>query len=395
MTKSIPDEDSKLLLLLSAAAKKHRPMMLTDLEKLVRIESPSDDKAAVDRASRYVAESFQAIGGKVRWHRQKHFGDLLEIRFRPSSTKTSLPKPILLLGHLDTVWPIGSLETMPFQIKKGTVFGPGIFDMKAGVIMALHALAMLQESGSLRVPVIVLMNSDEEVGSPCSRPITEKVAQECSAVFVLEPAQGIQGAYKTARKGVGEYSICVEGLAAHSGVDFEHGHSAILELARLIEKISQFTDLKSGLTVNPGIIRGGTRVNVVPAEASVAIDVRIARMRDAARIERLFRGLSPTDSKCKINITGGINRPPMERSSGTVHLYRQAECVAEKIGFPLEEASTGGGSDGNFTSSLGIPTLDGMGAVGEGAHAAHESISLNMLAPRTALLAAMIANRKE
>jgi glutamate carboxypeptidase len=370
--------------------------MLEQLEALVSIESPSEDKAAVDRVSRVMAHWFESLGGKTRWHRQKQFGDLLEVRFRASARRTSgkaggRSKPILLLGHLDTVWPMGTLATMPFRVTKGKAYGPGVYDMKAGVVMALHALTMLIERQALTTPVVVLLVSDEEIGSPVSRAVTEKIAKECSAVFVLEPAQGLQGAYKTARKGVGHYSVHVRGVAAHSGVDFEQGHSAVLELARLIEKISRFTDLKTGLTVNPGTICGGTRSNVIAAEAQAEVDVRIARMRDAARVERLFRGLRATDRACTLTITGGMNRPPMERSRGTVALFQQAKGLARAMGFALEEASTGGGSDGNFTAALGIPTLDGMGAVGEGAHAMHESIVLCELAKRTALLAAMIA----
>ncbi len=379
-------------------AKERQRLMLEQLSALVAIESPSDNKAAVDCASRQVASWLQALGGKVRWHKQKKFGDLLEVRLMPTPHKikahrTQSRKPVLLLGHLDTVWPMETLAAMPFRIQKGRAFGPGIYDMKAGVMMAVHALAMLREAEALDTPVIVLLNSDEEIGSPCSRALTEKLALECSAVFVLEPGQGPQAAYKTSRKGVGVYSVHVQGIAAHSGVDFEKGHSAVLELARQIEIISQFTDLKTGLTVNPGVVCGGTRVNVIAAEAQAEIDVRIARMRDAARIDRLFHALRPADRACTLKITGGMNRPPMERSAGTVRLFQQAKKLAHGLGFVLEEASTGGGSDGNFTAALGIPTLDGMGASGEGAHARHESILLDALAPRTALLAAMIANQ--
>jgi glutamate carboxypeptidase len=369
---------------------------LEQLRELVSIESPSEDKAAVDLASRLVAGWFERLGGKIRWHRQKKFGDLLEVRFgatgqRPRGTAGRRSQQILLLGHLDTVWPMGTLAKMPFRVAKGKAFGPGVYDMKAGVVMALHAVAMLRERQAQRTPVVVLLVSDEEIGSPVSRALTEKIARECSAVFVLEPAQGVRGAYKTARKGVGSYSVHVRGVAAHSGVDFEKGHSAVLELARLIEKISRFTDLKTGLTVNPGTICGGSRTNVIAADAHAEVDVRIARMRDAARVEKLFRGLRVTDRACTLTITGGMNRPPMERSRGTVALFQQAKGFADAMGFALDEASTGGGSDGNFTAALGIPTLDGMGAVGEGAHAAHESIMLGELAKRTALLAAMIA----
>jgi glutamate carboxypeptidase len=379
---------------LLSAAKQSQRDLLVKLEELVLIESPSENKAAVDRASRLVAGWLQEVGGRVRWHKQQEFGDLLEVRIGRvgSVTAKSAPrKPVLLLGHLDTVWPMGTLAAMPFRVTKERAFGPGIFDMKAGAVIAVQALTMLRDAKASHAPVVVLLNSDEEVGSPCSRAVTEKLARECSAVFVLEPAQGPQGAYKTARKGVGQYSVHVRGVAAHSGVDFEVGHSAVLELARLIEKIAQFTDLTIGMTVNAGLMRGGTRVNVVAAEAWAEIDVRIARTRDAGRIERLFRALRPADRACSVTIAGGVNRPPMERGSGTVKLFRRAKKLADALGFTLEEASTGGGSDGNFTAALGIATLDGMGAVGEGAHAAHESILLAALAPRTALLAAMIA----
>ncbi len=260
--------------------------------------------------------------------------------------------------------------------------------MKAGVVMALAALRTLRELKLTR-PVTLLLNSEEEVGSPVSRPITERVAQGCAAVFVLEPAQGL--AYKTARKGVGHFELQITGVGAHSGVDFERGHSAIRELAYQIEVASEFTDLARGMTVNAGVVAGGTRSNVVAASARAEFDVRVARAADAARVERRFRGLTPRDPGCRLSVAGGMNRPPMERKAGTIALFKQARELARELGFALEEASTGGGSDGNFTAALGAPTLDGMGAVGDGAHAAHESIVVEHLVPRTALLAAMLA----
>jgi glutamate carboxypeptidase len=374
---------------LSRAVQARRPLLLQQLEQLVCAESPTDDKRAVDAAATLTADWFQAAGATVRRHRQKEFGDLLEMRFPAHGVPKSAP-PILLLGHLDTVWPAGTLKTMPFRVTKSRAYGPGVLDMKAGVVMALHAMEALQATGMSHPPVIVLLNSEEEVGSPVSRPVTEKLAEGCRAVFVLEPAQGPQGAYKTARKGVGDYTLRVTGVAAHSGVDFAKGHSAVLELARLLLRVAKFTDLKTGLTVNPGVIRGGTRVNVVAAAAEADVDVRIARSRDAARVERMFHALRPTDRACTLTITGGLNRPPMERTAAIAQLFRQAKALAAGLGIALEEASTGGGSDGNFTAALGIPTLDGMGACGEGAHADHESIELDSLVPRTALLAAMI-----
>ena len=243
---------------------------------------------------------------------------------------------------------------------------------------------------SLARPVIFLLNSDEEVGSPVSRAITERLALESAAVMVLEPAQGL--AYKTARKGVGHYNVEVTGIASHSGVDFERGHSAVLELAKLIQTISGFTNLARKMTVNCGVIAGGTRSNVVASQAHTEVDVRIAKASDAAYVEKLFRGLNVSDPHCKLTVTGGINRPPMERKAGTIALFKKARSLAAELGFTLKEAATGGGSDGNFTAALGIPTLDGMGAVGAGAHAAHESVIIEHLVPRTALLAAMIAS---
>jgi glutamate carboxypeptidase len=363
--------------------------MARTLRALVEAESPSDDKAAVDAVARLAAGFAEACGGRVKLHKQKHFGNVLEVRFGPARSRR---KPILLLGHLDTVWPLGTLKTMPWREAGGRggprFWGPGVLDMKAGVAMALAGVRALGQVGISR-PVTLLLNPDEEVGSPASRPITERLALASSAVLVLEPAQGL--ACKTARKGVGDYHLHVTGVAAHSGVDFERGHSAILELARLIEKVAGFTDLSVGRTVNPGVTSGGTRSNVIAEHAYADVDVRIARASDAAKVAKLFRGLRCADPKCKLEIAGGLNRPPMERKPGTVALYRQARKLAAELGFMLDEAATGGGSDGNFTAALGVPTLDGLGAVGEGAHAAHESVVVEHLVPRTALLAALLA----
>lgn len=368
----------------------NEPALLKMLQQLVEIESPSDNKAAVDRCVGAVGAIAESLGGRPKHHRQRHFGDVLELRFAPSHRKAASARPLMLLGHLDTVWPLGTLANMPFRIGDGRAWGPGTLDMKAGVTMGLTALLVLRDLEALRRPIIFLLNSDEEVGSTASCPITEKLARESEAVFVLEPAQGPKGAYKTARKGVGDYTLRVRGVASHAGVDFERGHSAIHELAWQLEKVRGFTELNRGLTVNAGVIRGGTRTNVVAAEAEAEIDVRIARAADAARIDRKFRSLRVRDRGCVLQVEGGMNRPPMERSRGTVALFRRAATLARQIGFTLEEAATGGGSDGNFTAALGVPTLDGMGGVGEGAHASHESVVLRDLVPRTALLAEMI-----
>jgi len=358
----------------------------TNLETLVNQESPSEDRHAVNAAMALTASWSESFGARVKRHKQTHFGDVLELRFRHSRKGQ---KPVLLLGHLDTVWPLGTLKGMPWRVAEGRYWGPGVLDMKAGVVMALSALSALREL-HLERPATLLLNSDEEVGSTVSRSITERLALESAAVLVLEPAQGL--AYKTSRKGVGQYNVEVTGVGAHSGVDFERGHSAVLELAKLVQTISNFTNLDRKLTVNCGVIAGGTRSNVVPSHAFTDVDVRIAKASDAAYVEKLFGGLKASDPKCKLTITGGINRPPMERKAGTIALFKKARQLATELGFSLEEAATGGGSDGNFTAALGVPTLDGMGAVGDGAHAAHESVVIEHLVPRTALLAAMIAS---
>ncbi|MGA2672359.1 MAG: M20 family metallopeptidase [Terracidiphilus sp.] len=373
---------------LLAGARRKQSALLDLTRQLVRAESPSDDKAAVDACIAMAVAQAKALDGRVKLHRQRGFGDVLEARFGPK-TKAGDAKPILLLGHLDTVWPLGTLKTMPCRLGEGRLWGPGTLDMKAGVAMAFTAVEMLAEARLLQREIVLLLNSDEEVGSPVSRPITERLAAGCAAVYVLEAAQGL--AYKTARKGTGIWRIEVQGVAAHAGVDFEKGANAIRELARVVETVSGWTDLKHGLTVSVGVAGGGTKSNVIPAEAWAEVDVRIARKADGARIERKFAGLKAADKACALAVTGGINRPPMERTRGTQKLFRQARALAVELGFALEEASTGGASDGNFTSALGIPTLDGMGAVGEGAHARHESIVVEHLAPRVALLAALLA----
>jgi glutamate carboxypeptidase len=373
--------DSKTIL---RHVEKKKKWIHDSLHELVQQESPSEDPQAVNAAMDLTERLAGEQGTRIKRHKQRQFGDVLELRFGPSRSSR---KPVLLLGHLDTVWPIGTLKKMPWREKDGRYWGPGVLDMKAGVVMALAALNTLSELDSAR-PVVLLLNSEEEVGSPVSRAITERLALKSTAVLVLEPAQGL--AYKTARKGVGHYHVQVTGVGAHSGVDFERGHSAVLELAKLIQTISNFTNLTRKLTVNCGVIAGGTRSNVVAPSAYTEVDVRIAKASDAAYVEKLFRSLKVSDPHCKLAVTGGINRPPMERKAGTIALFKKARTLAAELGFVLEEAATGGGSDGNFTAALGIPTLDGMGAVGEGAHAAHESVVIEHLIPRTALLAAMI-----
>jgi glutamate carboxypeptidase len=372
---------------LLAGARRKESSLVDLARKLVNVESPSDNKAEVDACVNLAAAEARERGGRIKLHRQRRVGNILEARFGPRRGK--LGAPLMLLGHLDTVWPIGTLRDMPCRIANGRLLGPGTLDMKVGVAMALTAIEMLSEADLLNREILLLLNSDEEIGSPASRPITENRARECSAVFVLEPAQGL--AYKTARKGTGNWRVDIRGKAAHAGVDFEKGASALRELAHVIETVSDWTDLKRGLTVSVGVAGGGGKTNVIPAEAFAEIDVRIAKLGDGSRIERKFSSLKTADKRCTLVIAGGINRPPMERTRGTIRLFELARSLAEELGLDLKEAATGGASDGNFTSALGVPTLDGMGAVGEGAHASHESVMLEHIAPRTALLAGMLA----
>ena len=371
-----------------AGARRSLPEILALTGKLVQSESPSDKKTAVDACLALAADEARALSGRVKLHRQKTQGDTLEARFGPRGKKTTADR-VLLLGHLATVGPVGTLKTMPFRQAGGRLFGPGVFDMKAGAAMAFAALRLLEEANLLQGEVLLLLSGDEEVGSSASRPLIEQLAQECSAVYVLEPALG--PAVKTARKGTGNWRIEIEGVAAHAGVDFEKGSSALRELARVIETVSGWTDLKRGRTVSVGLAGGGSKTNVVPAEAWAEVDVRIARKADGPRIEKKFAGLKAVDRQCTLRVEGGINRPPMERSRGTVKLYRRARTLAAEMGVELAEGATGGASDGNFTAALGIPTLDGLGAVGEGAHAAHESVAVDQLPVRTALLAGLLA----
>jgi glutamate carboxypeptidase len=368
---------------------KQQTRIVDTISQLVEIESPSDVKAAVDRLGAVLGSMFEEIGGQVTFHPAAKSGNQLQVDFKAPSTPRQ--KPVLLLGHMDTVYPIGTISKMPCRVAKGRVWGPGVLDMKAGIALALHVIGALSAWGLSR-PVTLLLVSDEEVGSKSSRAITEKSAQSAAAVLVLEPAYGLHGAVKTARKGIGDYTIKVTGKAAHSGLDFEQGQSAVLELAKQICEISKLVDLKRGITLNVGKVSGGTRVNVVPAEAIALVDLRVATARDGVRLDRKLRGLKPFNRKCKITVSGELNRPPMERTAGVASLYARAREIAKGLGWSLQEASVGGGSDGNFTAALGIPTLDGLGGVGEGAHAEHESIVISELPRRAALLAGLIQN---
>ena len=360
--------------------------MVETIMEMVEIESPSDNKKAADTMAARLAEMFSRLGGELRLHRAQEFGDHLQVDF--SGDRGA---PILLLGHYDTVYPLGTLRGMPCRRANGRIWGPGVLDMKSGIALMLHALEFLQlRNRRERRPVIVLLVSDEEVGSSSSRQITETLARKAAAVLVLEPSYGLRGAVKTARKGVGQYTIKVTGKGAHAGLDFKKGANAIVEMARQIIRVSNYTDLERGITVNAGTIQGGTRGNVVPAEAVATIDLRSARMKDAAGMDRKFRALKPFDRRCRVEVSGEINRPPMERTAAVAALFAKASEIARDLGWKLQEAAVGGASDGNFTAGMGIPTLDGLGGVGEGAHAISESVLISELPRRAALLAELI-----
>jgi glutamate carboxypeptidase len=364
-----------------------RDALVQTIREFVEVESPSDNKVAGDRMGAILANKFKTLGGRATVHRAEDYADNIQIDF-PGREGV---RPVLLLGHFDTVYPLGTLAKMPCHITSGGLHGPGVLDMKSGVALMFYAIEALKAwHGNLPRPVTVFLVSDEEVGSSSSRKITEELARKSAAVLVLEPAAGLRGAVKTARKGVGDYTLRVEGVAAHAGLDPGKGHSAVVELARQITSIAKLNDLKQGISVNPGVIRGGTRTNVVAADAVVEIDVRIKSVSQAKHLDRKIRGLKPFDKDCKLKVEGGINRFPMERTVGVAALYKKAQAISKQLDWKLEEAAVGGGSDGNFTAGMGIPTLDGLGGVGEGAHAVHEYIVISELPRRALLVAGMI-----
>ena len=373
-----------------------RGWLLETIEALVRLESPSDDKAAVDRCGHELAARLEAIGGRVTRIPQRDRGDHLRAEFEPANPGTFEPanprtrEPrILLLGHFDTVWPVGTLARMPLTAADGRLHGPGVFDMKAGIGIAMLATRALIASGLSR-RIVMLWTTDEEVGSGTSRLLIEEEARRSGAVLVLEPSLP-GGALKTSRKGCGEYEIVVRGVAAHAGVDPTRGASAIHELARQIVRVEQVQDLQRGVSVNVGRVSGGTRTNVIAEEARAVVDVRAPTAADARHIDGALRALAPVDPRTTVTVQGGIDRPPLERSDRVVRLYRVAQAVAAELGIELTEGATGGGSDGNFTAALGVSTLDGLGAIGDGAHALHEHVDVEALPDRAALVAGLVA----
>jgi glutamate carboxypeptidase len=363
----------------------NRDWLLEFIEALVAIESPSDDPAAVNRCGAELAARLESIGGKVTRVPSATAGDHLRIGFG------SGPRQILLLGHFDTVWPIGQLARMPLRRADGRLYGPGVFDMKAGIGLAALATRAMLDRGELRdFRITMLWTTDEEVGSTTSRALIETEAVKSDAVLVFEPSLP-GGALKTSRKGVGQFEMTARGVSAHAGLDPGKGVSAIRELARQILAIEDLQDPANGVTLTVGVVSGGTRANVVPAEARATIDARAVTRADADRVQRAMRALAPLTPGAQIEMKGGFDRPPLERTAAVVKLFEQARAVAAEIGIALEEGSAGGGSDGNFTGALGIPTLDGIGAIGDGAHALHEHVEIDALTPRAATIAGLLA----
>ena len=364
--------------------------MVRLLRSLVEIESFSTDKAAVDRCGARVAAESRTRGGAVRIVRNARRGNLVRVELAPGASADS--GQILVLGHVDTVYPAGTLRRMPFRVAQGRAWGPGTFDMKGGIVLALFAVEALRALGiAPRRKIVFLWTGDEEIGSESSRALIEKEARRSKAVLVLEPALGLRGLAKTRRKGIGGIEIIVHGLAAHAGVDPERGVNAAHELALQIARLMRMNDPQRGITVQATVISGGTATNVVPDLARAQVDVRFARARDAGGLERRLRGLRPILKGARIEVRGGINRPPLERTAAVARLFHHAQAMAREIGFRLDEGSTGGGSDGNLTAALGVPTLDGIGAVGDGAHSLREHVVIRDLPRRAAMLAGLFA----
>jgi glutamate carboxypeptidase len=365
------------------------PRMLATLRRFVTAESPSLEKAAADRCCRVIAKEWNGHGTHVESMAQKHRGDLLRITHAQSAPRPS--GQLLILGHYDTVYASGTLARMPFRLIGGKAYGPGTFDMKAGIVQALFALQALQQAGiPLRKHLVFLWTSDEEIGSESSRKFFEVEARRSDAVFILEPSFGPRGLLKTARKGVGEAELTVHGRASHAGLAAQEGINAIHELARQLSRIEKWNDLRRGVTVNAGTIEGGTRTNVIPERARVVLDLRALRVSDMRKLERQLHALRPLQRGARLEITGGFDRPPLERKMSAA-LFTRAQSIAKQMNLSLGECTVGGGSDGNFTAALGIPTLDGLGAVGDGAHSSREHVLVNTMPARAALLASLLA----
>jgi len=365
------------------------PQMLAMLRQFVGAESPSLEKAAADRCCGLIAEAWRKDGVRIERLAQKHRGDHLRIAHWPVRSRPT--GQLLVLGHYDTVYSSGTLRKMPFRISRGKAYGPGIFDMKTGIVQALFALRALQEiNAELRKRLVFLWTSDEEIGSESSRKLLEAEARRSDAVFVLEPSFGPRGLLKTARKGVGIAELIVHGRASHAGLAPQEGINAIHELAQQLARIEKWNDLRRGVTINAGLIEGGSRSNVIPERACAGLDLRALRVSDMRSLERRLHSLRAMRQGARLEITGGFDRPPLERKMSAA-LFARAKSLAAQMNLSLGECSVGGGSDGNFTAAMGVPTLDGLGAVGDGAHSANEHILVHTMPARAALLASLLA----
>jgi glutamate carboxypeptidase len=369
-----------------AVCAREREWVVEFVRALVWHESPSTDRGALDACGAFLAGRLAAAGASVTRLAAGSTTDHVLATWPGAGPR------VLLVGHFDTVWPVGQLARMPLHESDGKLFGPGVLDMKGGLGIGTLAARALAEAvpDAQRPRISLIATSDEEVGSRTSREAIERLARESAAVLVLEPALP-GGAVKTARKGVGEFIVTAHGISAHAGANPGAGASAIHEIARHVTTIEGLSDPARGLTVNVGVIDGGLRSNVVAERAQAVVDVRVARLADAASIESAFRSLAPVNPRVRLEVTGGINRPPMERTAGVASLYELARDVARAAGADLAEGATGGASDGNFTAALGIPTLDGLGATGDGPHALHEHVIINDLTERAALVGGILA----
>lgn len=381
---------SRIIGRLFAELKPRQDEMVRLLERFVKCESPSHEKPEVDAMGELVAQEWRQRGATVKILRQSQRGN--HVRAEVSSGEGRPDGQILVLGHLDTVYPLGTLAKMPFRVSAGRALGPGAFDMKGGLVLALFAFDALKAAGiQPRKRFVFLWTSDEEIGSATARPIIEKKARQSDAVLVLEPSFGAEGRLKTSRKGVGHADLIVTGRAAHAGINPQDGVNAVHELALQIERVMKMNDGRRGVTVQATVVSGGTVSNVVPEQARAEIDIRLARLGDARGIERKLHALRPILKGARLEVRGGVNRPPFERTPAVAALFRHAQSLSAEMGLKLGEASTGGGSDGNFTGAIGVPTLDGLGAIGDGAHTPHEHVVIRKLPERAALIAALLA----
>ena len=365
--------------------------MVRMLGSFVRCESPSRDKKAVDRFGEMVAAEWSKRGAEVRVLPVAKLGNQVRAEINLGS-RPGTKQQIMIMGHLDTVYPLGTLARTPFRISGGRAWGPGTFDMKGGLVLALFAVDALKAAGVAPTKKLVfLWTSDEEIGSESSRRAIETEALRSDAVLVLEPSFGRDGRLKTARKGVGTAEIVVTGRSAHAGVDPEKGVNAVQELALQIERLMKLSNRGRGISVQTTVVSGGSVSNVIPEHAHAEVDIRFSRGADGPRLDRKLRSLRPITKDARVEIRGGTNRPPLERTAAVRALFRHAQSLMRDMGLPLGEAATGGGSDGNLTAALGVPTLDGLGVVGDFPHSPREHIIIRALSERAALLAGLFA----